>query len=162
MFNVVLIQPDIPQNTGSIGRMCVNLGAKLHLVKPLGFDISEKAVKRAGLDYWKELELIVWENLEEFLANNPIDKMHFATTKTDNIYWDANFSIGDYIVFGSETKGIPEILLKENLNKCITIPMGEKGRSLNLATSTGIVTYEALRQNYNSIDFNKIKIDFRE
>jgi len=161
MFNIVLVEPQIPPNTGSIGRMCVNLGAKLHLIKPLGFDISETAVKRAGLDYWKELDLRVWENLDEFLANNPIEKMHFATTKTDKIYWDAKFEIDDYIVFGSETKGIPEWLLKENLDKCITIPMGSRGRSLNLATSTGIVTYEALRQNYDNIDFDKITIEFK-
>jgi len=162
MFNIVLVEPQIPPNTGNIGRMCVNLGAKLHLVKPLGFDISDKAIKRAGLDYWRELDLVVWDNLEEFLKNNPIQKMHFATTKTDNIYWNAKFEIGDYIVFGSETKGLDESLLKDNIDRCITIPMGKKGRSLNLATSTGIVTYEALRQNYNNIDFDKIKIDFRE
>jgi tRNA (cytidine/uridine-2'-O-)-methyltransferase len=162
MFNIVLVEPQIPPNTGSIGRMCVNLDATLHLVKPLGFDISEGAVKRAGLDYWSELNLKIWENLDEFLKNNPIDKMHFATTKTNNLYWNAKFEIGDYIVFGSETKGIPEWLLKENLDKCITIPMGQKGRSLNLATSTGIVTYEALRQNYDKIDFNKILIPFKD
>jgi len=162
MFNIVLVEPQIPPNTGTIGRMCVNLDASLHLIKPLGFDIDDKAVKRAGLDYWKELDLKVWENLEEFLANNPIKKMYFATTKTDNIYWDAKFKEGDYLVFGSETKGIPEWLLKENLDKCITIPMGKKGRSLNLGTSVGIVTYEALRQNYNANSFEKIKIDFKE
>jgi tRNA (cytidine/uridine-2'-O-)-methyltransferase len=161
LFNIVLVEPQIPPNTGSIGRMCVNLDATLHLIEPLGFDISENAVKRAGLDYWSELELKVWKSVEEFLANNPIEKMHFATTKTDNLYWNASYDIGDYIVFGSETKGIPEWLLKENLDKCITIPMGQKGRSLNLATSTGIVTYEALRQNYDSIDFSKITIEFK-
>ncbi len=161
MFNIVLIEPQIPPNTGSIGRMCVNLGAKLHLVKPLGFDISDTAVKRAGLDYWNELDLTVWENLDEFLANNPIEKMHFGTTKTDNLYWDAKYEVGDYLVFGSETKGIDEKLLKANLERCITIPMGSKGRSLNLATSTGIVTYEALRQNYDKINFDKILIDFK-
>jgi len=162
MFNVVLIEPQIPPNTGTIGRMCVNLDATLHLVKPLGFDIDDSAVKRAGLDYWKELDLKVWENLDDFLANNPIEKMYFATTKTDNLYWNANFQTGDYLVFGSETKGIAEWLLKQNLDRCITIPMGKKGRSLNLGTSVGIVTYEALRQNYNSVDFEKIKIDFKE
>ncbi len=162
MFNIVLVEPQIPPNTGSIGRMCVNLDARLHLIKPLGFDISDSAIKRAGLDYWKELDLVVWESLEEFLNNNPIEKMHFATTKTDNIYWDAKFEIGDYLVFGSETKGIDEKLLKDNLDKCITIPMGSKGRSLNLATSVGIVTYEALRQNYSKIEFDKITIAFEE
>jgi len=162
MFNIVLVEPQIPPNTGSIGRMCVNLDATLHLIEPLGFDISESAVKRAGLDYWSELDLKVWKSLDEFLANNPIEKMYFATTKTDNLYWDADFKIGDYLVFGSETKGIAEWLLKENLDKTITIPMGKRGRSLNLATSVGIITYEALRQNYKKIDFNKITIDFKE
>ena len=160
MFNIVLIEPQIPPNTGNIGRMCVNLGATLHLVKPLGFDISDKAIKRAGLDYWENLDLVVWDSLEDFLQNNSTEKMYFATTKTDNLYWDAKFEVGDFLVFGSETKGIPEWLLKENLNRCITIPMGSKGRSLNLATSVGIVTYEALHQNYNKINFEKIKIDF--
>jgi len=162
MFNIVLINPQIPPNTGTIGRMCVNLDATLHLVKPLGFDIDDSAVKRAGLDYWKELDLKVWENLEEFLENNPTDRIFFATTKSDNIYWDVDFKEGDYIVFGSETKGIPEWLLKKHPSQCITIPMGKKGRSLNLGTSVGIVTYEALRQIYNSVDFDKITIDFKE
>ena len=161
MFSIVLVEPQIPPNTGSIGRMCVNLGAKLHLVKPLGFDISDTAVKRAGLDYWDELDLIVWESLDEFLANNPVEKMYFGTTKTDNLYWNAKYEVGDYLVFGSETKGIDEKLLKANLDRCITIPMGGKGRSLNLATSTGIVTYEAMRQNYDKMDFDKILIDFK-
>ncbi len=162
MFNIVLVEPQIPPNTGSIGRMCVNLDATLHLIEPLGFDISEGSVKRAGLDYWSELDLKIWKSLDEFLLNNPIEKMHFATTKTNNLYWNSDFKVGDYIVFGSETKGVPEWLLKENLDRCITIPMGTKGRSLNLATSTGIVTYEALRQNYDSIDFDKILIPFQE
>ena len=161
MFNIVLVEPQIPQNTGSIGRMCVNLGAKLHLIEPMCFQIDEKAIRRAGLDYWSELDLTVWKSLEEFLANNPIEKMHFATTKVDRIYWEAEYKSGDYLVFGAETKGLPEDLLKANLDKCITIPMGEKGRSLNLATSTGIVTYEALRQNYSQSDFKKITIDFK-
>ncbi len=161
MFNIVLVEPQIPQNTGSIGRMCVNLGAKLHLIEPMCFRIDEKAIRRAGLDYWSELDLTVWESLEVFLANNPIEKMHFATTKVDTIYWDVEYKPGDYLVFGAETKGLPEDLLKANLDKCITIPMGQKGRSLNLATSTGIVTYEALRQNYSQSDFKKITIDFK-
>ena len=161
MFNIVLVEPQIPPNTGNIGRMCVNIDATLHLVEPLGFDISDRAIKRAGLDYWRELNLKVWKNLSEFLENNPIEKMHFATTKTDRIYWDQSYEIGDYFLFGSETKGLPEDLLKANLEKCITIPMGEKGRSLNLATSVGIVAYEALRQNYSLTCFNKITIDFK-
>lgn len=161
MFNIVLVEPQIPQNTGSIGRMCVNLGARLHLVEPMCFSIDEKAIRRAGLDYWKELELTVWESFDKFLENNPIEKMHFATTKVDTIYWEAEYKEGDYLVFGAETKGLPEEFLKSHLEQCITIPMGEKGRSLNLATSTGVVTYEALRQNYSKNKFNKIKIDFK-
>ncbi len=157
MFNIVLVEPQIPQNTGTIGRLCVNLGATLHLVKPLGFDIDDKAVKRAGLDYWKELDLVVWESFEAFLAVHPINAhTHMATTKTDNLYFDADFQKGDYILFGSETKGIDERILLEHPQNCITIPMGGKGRSINLGVSVGIVTYEALRQNYEG--FEKITI----
>ncbi len=157
MFNIVLVEPQIPPNTGTIGRLCVNLGATLHLVKPLGFDIDDKAVTRAGLDYWKELDLIVWESFDEFLYKHPIgEHTHLATTKTDRLYFDAKFNIGDYILFGSETKGLREDILLDNKERCLTIPMGSKGRSLNLGISVGIVTYEALRQNYNG--FKKITI----
>jgi tRNA (cytidine/uridine-2'-O-)-methyltransferase len=148
MFNIVLFSPQIPPNTGNIGRLCVNAGAKLHLVKPLGFDISEKAVKRAGLDYWDRLDLTVWESVDEFLNSVDINKCHFATTKTDKPYFEAEFNLEDYIIFGSETKGIDENILNKNKDKCITIPMTENGRSLNLAVSTGIVLYEAIRQNF--------------
>jgi tRNA (cytidine/uridine-2'-O-)-methyltransferase len=148
VFNIVLFNPQIPPNTGNIGRLCVNAGAKLHLVKPLGFDISEKAVKRAGLDYWDKLDLKVWESVKEFLNSVDINKCHFATTKTTKAYFEAEFNIGDYIIFGSETKGIDENILNKHKEKCITIPMTENGRSLNLAVSTGIVLYEAIRQNF--------------
>lgn len=158
MFNIVLVEPQIPQNTGTIGRLCVNLGATLHLIKPISFDIDDKAVKRAGLDYWKHLDLIVWESFEEFLKEHPIaDNTHMATTKTDNLYFEANFKKGDYILFGSETKGIDEKVLLEHPDNCVTIPMGGTGRSLNLGVSVGIVTYEALRQNYDG--FEKITIE---
>ncbi|MDM5271052.1 tRNA (cytidine(34)-2'-O)-methyltransferase [Sulfurovum sp. zt1-1] len=157
MFNIVLVEPMIPQNTGTIGRLCVNIGATLHLIKPIGFDIDDKAVKRAGLDYWKHLDLVVWESFEEFLAAHPIDEhTHMATTKTDKLYFEANFQKGDYILFGSESKGIDERVLLEHPENCITIPMGGAGRSLNLGVSVGIVTYEALRQNYEG--FEKITI----
>jgi len=157
VFNIVLVEPQIPPNTGTIGRLCVNLGATLHLVKPLGFDIDDKAVTRAGLDYWKELDLVVWDSFDEFLEVHPIDKRtYLATTKTDRLYFQAKFQKGDYILFGSETKGLREDILLDNPQQCITIPMGAKGRSLNLAMSVGIVTYEALRQNYNG--FEKITI----
>ena len=141
----------------TIGRLCVNLGATLHVIKPLGFDIDDKAVKRAGLDYWKQLDLVVWESLGDFLGAHAIDNhTYMATTKTDNLYFNASFQKGDYILFGSETKGIDEELLLEHPKQCITIPMGPKGRSLNLGVSVGIVTYEALRQNYEG--FEKITI----
>jgi tRNA (cytidine/uridine-2'-O-)-methyltransferase len=160
LFNIVLVEPQIPPNTGTIGRLCVNLGATLHLVKPLGFDIDDKAVKRAGLDYWKDLDLIVWDSFDDFLKIHPIDNhTHLATTKTDRLYFDAKFDRDDYILFGSETKGIREDTLLQNPKNCITIPMGAGGRSLNLGISVGIVTYEALRQNYNG--FEKITIKNR-
>ena len=148
MFNIVLLNPQIPPNTGNIGRLCVNAGAKLHIVKPIGFDIGEKAVKRAGLDYWDKLDLTIWENSDEFFNNIDINKCHFATTKTNKPYFEAKFNEGDYIIFGSETKGIDEAILNKNKEKCITIPMTKEGRSLNLAVSVGIILYEAIRQNF--------------
>ena len=160
MFNIVLVEPQIPPNTGTIGRLCVNLDATLHLIKPLGFDIDDKAVKRAGLDYWDKLDLVVWDDFDTFLKAHPIDAhTHLATTKTDQIYFDAEFARGDYILFGSETKGIDEKVLLDHPSRCITIPMGGAGRSLNLGVSVGIVTYEALRQNYDG--FEKISIKNR-
>ena len=157
MFNIVLVEPQIPPNTGTIGRLCVNLGATLHLIKPLGFDIDDKAVKRAGLDYWKDLYLVVWESFDAFLEQHPIDiNTYMATTKTDKLYFNAPFKKGDYILFGSETKGLDEKVLLANPEQCITIPMGKKGRSLNLGVSVGIVIYDALRQNYDG--FEKITI----
>ena len=132
--SIVLVEPQIPPNTGTIGRICVNLGASLHLIKPLGFDIDDKAVKRAGLDYWDKLDLTVWESFAEFLEAHPIGQDSFmATTKTDNLYFDAPFKKGDYILFGSETKGIDESVLLASPDRCITIPMGGAGRSLNLS-----------------------------
>jgi len=160
MFNIVLVEPQIPPNTGTIGRLCVNLGATLHLVEPLGFNIDDRSLKRAGLDYWKDLNLKVWSSFDEFLKENPIgDNLYLATTKTDNLYFDAKFKKGDYLIFGSETKGLREDILLQNRDRCITIPMGDGGRSLNLAVSVGIITYEALRQNYSG--FKKIKIPNR-
>ena len=149
MFNLVLVNPQIPNNTGAIGRLCVNAGASLHIIKPIAFDIDEKAVRRAGLDYWEKLDLHVWESIDDFFANNEIDdNAHFATTKTDRPYFDAEFKEGDFIFFGSETAGIPEKILNRYKDKNITIPMTKDGRSLNLAISTGIVLYDAIRQNH--------------
>lgn len=161
MFNIVLVEPQIPPNTGTIGRLCVNLGATLHLIKPLGFDIDDKAVKRAGLDYWHLVDLVIWESFEEFLESHPIGpNSYIATTKTGTLYWEASFQKGDYILFGSETKGIDEKVLLNHPGQCITVPMGDGGRSLNLGLSVGIVAYEALRQNYDG--FKKITIPNKE
>ncbi|WP_039920051.1 tRNA (cytidine(34)-2'-O)-methyltransferase [Sulfurimonas gotlandica] len=150
MFNLVLVNPQIPNNTGAIGRLCVNAGASLHIIKPIAFDIDEKAVRRAGLDYWDKLDLHVWESIEEFFEKNTItDNAHFATTKTDKPYFEAEFKEGDFIFFGSETAGIPENILNAHKEQNITIPMTKEGRSLNLAISTGIVLYDAIRQNHS-------------
>ena len=121
-FNLVLIHPQIPNNTGAIGRLCVNAGANLHIIKPIAFDIDEKAVRRAGLDYWHKLNLFVWESLDEFFQKNDIkDNAHFATTKTDKPYFEAEFKDGDFIFFGSETAGIPEDILNKYKSQNITI-----------------------------------------
>ena len=151
MFNIVLVNPQIPNNTGSIGRLCVNTASSLHLIKPLGFDIDEKAVRRAGLDYWHKLDLHVWEDLESFFAAQKDDARYFfATTKTDLPYFEQEFKEGDFLFFGSETKGLPSEILAENSRQCMTIPMTKEGRSLNLAVSTGIILYEAIKQNFSS------------
>ncbi|WP_281950703.1 tRNA (cytidine(34)-2'-O)-methyltransferase [Nitrosophilus kaiyonis] len=152
MFNIVLVNPQIPPNTGNIGRVCVNTNSRLHLIKPLGFDIDEKAVKRAGLDYWDKLDLVVWESLEDFINANEKDikRFFFATTKSKKPYFKANFNVGDFLIFGSETKGLPIDFMKINWQNAITIPMCENGRSLNLAVSVGIVLYEAIKQNFDN------------
>ncbi len=150
-FNLVLVNPQIPNNTGAIGRLCVNAGASLHLIKPIAFDIDEKAVRRAGLDYWDKLDLHVWESIDEFFdKNNITDNAHFATTKTDKPYFEAEFKDGDFIFFGSETAGIPMDILNKYKSQNITIPMTNEGRSLNLAISTGIILYDAIRQCYST------------
>lgn len=149
MFNIVLVHPQIPNNTGAIGRLCVNTGATLHLVKPLGFDISEKAVRRAGLDYWHKIDLVVWESLDAFLQAHPdASRFHLATTKTDAPYFSRAFEPGDYLFFGSETAGLPAALLQAHPQQCMTIPMTKEGRSLNLAISCGIILYKAIEQNF--------------
>lgn len=146
-MNIVLMEPEIPQNTGNIGRSCVATGTKLHLIKPLGFEITDKMVKRAGMDYWKDVELFLWENLEELLKSYPKSNFYFATTKTDQKYSDVKYGNNDFIIFGPESRGIPEKILNEYKEFNITIPMKKGTRSLNLSNSVGIVLYEALRQN---------------
>ncbi len=146
MFNIVLVEPEIPSNTGNISRTCAVTGARLHLVKPLGFDISDRALKRAGLDYWQFLDVSVYENVDDFFEKNKGGSFYFATTKGKNTYSDVQYSDGDYFIFGKETKGLPESLLAENPERCIRIPMLPALRSLNLSNSVAIVVYEALRQ----------------
>ncbi len=147
MLNVVLYQPEIPPNTGNIGRLCHAATANLHLIEPLGFSLDEKSLRRAGLDYWDELNPQLWSNWDSFLEGIPIDsRLYFLTTKSEISYWDAEFAPDDYLVFGPETRGLPESLLATQKDRSLTIPQ-ERGRSLNLATSVGIVLYEAIRQN---------------
>ena len=149
MFNIVLLEPEIPANTGNIGRTCVASGLRLHLIEPLGFIINDKNLKRAGMDYWKDLEWYLYDDYEDFLAKNPdsIGRTDYARTKAHKTYADAEFKPGDYIMFGKESAGIPEEILVENEDKCIRIPMREEYRSLNLSNSVAIIAYEAMRQN---------------
>src|ERR1051325_6804044 len=140
MLHVVLVEPEIPPNTGNIGRLCLATGAHLHLVGPLGFSIEDRALKRAGLDYWKDVRVSVWESFAALQAAQPASARYFfLTTKTDRAYWDARFRDGDFLVFGRETKGLPESLLESNREHLLTIPMGDGTRSLNLATAVGLV-----------------------
>ncbi len=155
-INIVMVEPEIPQNTGNIARTCAATGAKLHLVKPLGFEITDKYLKRAGLDYWDKLEIEEHESLEDFLRKYSIlnNNMFLVTTKGDNCYSDMDYSKLDeiFLLFGKETKGLPEDLLKANLEKTIRIPMKEHLRSLNLSNSVAIVLYEVLRQqNFSNL-----------
>lgn len=147
MINIVLYEPEIPQNTGNIARMCVSNDLTLHLIKPLGFEISDKYLKRSALDYWEFLELKVYENWQDFLDKNPEANYWLLTTKSKKSYWDISFKENDFLVFGPETRGLPETLLKEHADKAITVPMKSKNaRSLNLASTAQTVFYEAYRQ----------------
>ena len=151
-LNIVLVEPEIPQNTGNIVRTCAAIGAKMHLVKPLGFEITDKYLKRAGLDYWDKLDIEIHENLDEYLKKYPIEtnKTFLVTTKAKHVYYENNQykNLNEiFLLFGKETKGLPEKLLKTNLDKTIRIPMREGLRSLNLSNSVAIVAYEVMRQN---------------
>ncbi len=150
-LNIVLVEPEIPSNTGNISRTCSVIDASLHLVHPLGFDISEKAVRRAGLDYWDELDLHEYQSFEEVKEKYPNGKFYYCTTKAKYTYSRVDFPKGEdaevFLVFGKETKGLPEELLRENLENCIRIPMKENKRSLNLSNSVAVIAYEVLRQN---------------
>jgi tRNA (cytidine/uridine-2'-O-)-methyltransferase len=152
MINIVLVEPRIPQNTGNIARVCVGLNASLHLIEPLGFTLSDKYVKRAGMDYWEKLDLYTYIDLEHFWQKHPFDDRHFlATTKIDKKYCDINYQKNDYIYFGREDAGLDENLIKKYKHQAITIPMSDNIRSINLANSVSIIAYEALRQNINEI-----------
>lgn len=147
MLNIVLLEPEIPANTGNIGRTCCATGTRLHLIEPLGFSLSEKALKRAGMDYWQNLDVTVYEDYEDFMSKNPGAKIYYATTKAPNVYSEVNYESDCYIMFGKESAGIPEKILVENQETCIRIPMNPEIRSLNLSNSVAIVLYEALKQN---------------
>ena len=147
MLNIVLLEPEIPANTGNIGRTCVASGTRLPLIEPLGFSLSEKALKRAGMDYWKDLDVTTYIDYQDFLDKNQGAKIYMATTKAQKLYTEVSYEDDCYIMFGKESAGIPEEILVQNQENCIRIPMMEKIRSLNLGNSVAIVLYEALRQN---------------
>jgi tRNA (cytidine/uridine-2'-O-)-methyltransferase len=149
-MNIVLMEPEIPYNTGNIGRSCVLTNTSLHLIKPYGFSLDEKQIKRAGLDYWAQIDLYEWDSLDELMKAYPESNFYFATTKTTQRYSDVTYKENDFIVFGPESRGVPKEILENNKETCITIPMIKMGRSLNLSNSAAIILYEALRQN----DFN--------
>ncbi|NLK28326.1 MAG: tRNA (cytidine(34)-2'-O)-methyltransferase [Clostridiales bacterium] len=146
-MNIVLLEPEIPQNTGNIGRTCVATGTKLHLIEPMGFRLNEKQIKRAGLDYWEDLDITVYDNYQDFLDKNPGAKIYMATTKAQKCYTDVKYEPDCFIMFGKESAGIPEDLLLKNKENTIRIPMVGDIRSLNLGNSVAIILYEALRQN---------------
>ena len=146
MLNIVLVEPEIPANTGNIARTCAATKSQLHLIKPLGFSIDDKHLKRAGLDYWHLLDVKIYENLDEFFEKNADGRFFYLTTKAPRSYLEAEFCDGDFLLFGKETKGLPEEMLYRNEERCIRIPMREEARSLNLSNAVAIVTYEALRQ----------------
>lgn len=147
MFNVVLIEPEIPPNTGNIGRLCLATGSSLHLVQPLGFEVDDRQLQRAGLDYWKEADVRMWTSFGELQGSQAGGARYFLlTTKTTRPYFEEQFTPGDFLVFGRETKGLPEALLQANADRLLTIPM-QGTRSLNLATAVAIVLFEAVRQN---------------
>ncbi len=146
MLNIVLVEPEIPQNCGNIARTCAATGSVLHLIRPLGFDISEKAVRRAGLDYWHLVKVLCYDNLEDFFARNDVRQMWCLSTKAPRSYAQACFSDGCYLFFGKETKGLPEPFLEAHRESCIRLPMRPDARSLNLSNAVAVTVYEALRQ----------------
>ncbi len=156
MFNIVLLEPEMPANTGNIGRTCLAAGARLHLIEPMGFHINDKMLKRAGLDYWDKLDVHIYDCYGDFLELNPKarEKMYMATTKSRQSYTEVHYEPDAYIMFGKESAGIPEEILVQSQETAIRIPMNQEIRSLNLSNSVAIVLYEALRQN----DFASMQI----
>lgn len=146
-MNIVLLEPEIPANTGNIGRTCAATGSRLHLIEPLGFRLTEKAIRRSGMDYWHELDVTRYADFEDFLRRNPGAKLYMATTKAKRIYTEARYEPGSYLMFGKESAGIPEEILLEYQETAVRIPMTGETRSLNLSNSVAILLYEALRQN---------------
>ena len=146
-MNIVLLEPEMPANTGNIGRTCVATNSRLHLIEPLGFKLNEKMLKRAGLDYWDKLDVTVYSDYQDFLDKNPGAKIYMATTKAHKVYTEPEYEPDCYIMFGKESAGIPEEILLDNQENCVRIPMWGDIRSLNLSNSVAIVLYEALRQN---------------
>ena len=159
MLNVVLVEPEIPQTTGNIARTCAATGSVLHLVKPLGFDISERAVRRAGLDYWHLVDVRVYENLDELFEKNDIRQMRLFSTKAPRAYTEADYADGCFLFFGRETRGLPEAFLEAHFESCVRIPMRTEARSLNLSNSVAVGVFEALRQQDfpHLQDFGKMK-----
>ena len=154
-LNIVLFEPEIPANTGNIGRTCVATNTRLHLIEPLGFSLEEKQLKRAGMDYWSDLDVTTYVNWEDFCKKNADAKIYYATTKARHVYSEVNYEPDCYIMFGQESAGIPEEILKDNPDTCVRIPMVGETRSLNLSNSVAIVLYDALRQN----NFSYMKLE---
>ncbi|MCR4674992.1 MAG: tRNA (uridine(34)/cytosine(34)/5-carboxymethylaminomethyluridine(34)-2'-O)-methyltransferase TrmL [Lachnospiraceae bacterium] len=154
-LNIVLYEPEIPGNTGNIGRTCYATGTRLHLIEPLGFILNDKTLQRAGMDYWKNLDVIRYDDWQDFLDRNPDAKIYYATTKGKHVHTDVHYEEDAYIMFGPESRGIPEEILVEHPDECVRIPMVGETRSLNLSNSVAIILYEALRQN----NFSQMKLE---
>ena len=160
MLNIVLVEPEIPQNCGNIARTCAATGSRLHLIRPLGFDISERAVRRAGLDYWHMVEVLDYGNLDDFFSRNRVEEMWCLSTKAPRSYTQAQYTDGCYLFFGKETRGLPEEFLAAHYDSCVRIPMRADARSLNLSNAVAVTVYEALRQLSfpNLKDFGKMRV----
>ena len=155
LINIVLLEPQIPQNTGNIARTCAATGASLHLIRPMGFEVDDKKLKRAGLDYWHELDITYYDGWDDFVSKNPDAELYFFSTKARNVYAGVTYPRKVYLVFGREDAGLPEELLLDNKDRCVRMPMRDKLRSLNLSNTVAIAVYEVLRQR----DFEGLRQD---